>query len=375
MPVPGRSIHAHPTSALRSPTVSFTTCSSGASAASRLIVSFRSLAACALLVFASALPTIAASPRTIRFTYEVEIGPLTGGSEPAHIFVPLAQSDEHQRVLSREITASILGVLGHEAQHGNVFWHGQLARPEGETVHVRVDYVVERRPYRKDGLAGESRGDVLSPAEERRAQQYLDGSSLVPVNHPMLAPVLAEIRLQAPVDDKARTARAIYDWLIDNLEYKKVGSGWGNGDAFWACSERYGNCTDFHSLFNALARSSKIPARFEIGFPIPEDRGRSSIGGYHCWAQFFLPGVGWVPVDASEAFRRPERREEFYGGQGADRIRFTTGRDLELGPQHTSGPLNYFIYPHVELAGETWKGPIEKKFTFEDVPTDELAKK
>lgn len=335
----------------------------------------RSLAAFPFLLCALALPSLAEPPRTLRFTYDVEIGPLTGGSGPAHVFVPLAQSDEQQRVLSREVTASIPGGLGREDEHGNAFWHGQLARPRSETVHVRVDYVVERRPYRKDGLASVPPGAVLSPAEERRLERYLDADRLVPVNHAVLAPALEEVRLTASVDDKARTARAIYDWLIDNLEYKKVGTGWGNGDAFWACSERYGNCTDFHSLFNALARSSGIPARFEIGFPIPESRGRGGIGGYHCWAQFFLPGVGWVPVDASEAFKHPDRREEFYGGQGADRIRFTTGRDLELGPWQTSGPLNYFIYPHVELAGETWTGPIKKTFTYEDVPTDEFARR
>ena len=336
-------------------------------------MSSRSLVACALLVFASALPSVAESARAIRFIYEVKIGPLTGGSEPAHVFVPLAQSDEHQRVLSRQVTASISGEVGREEEHGNLFWHGRLASPEGETIQVRVEYVVERRPYRKEGLATVDRDAVLSPAEERRAQPYLDDDRLVPVNHAVLEPALSEIRRHASVDDKARTARAIYDWLVDNLEYKKVGTGWGNGDAFWACSERYGNCTDFHSLFNALARSSGIPARFEIGFPIPEDRGRGSIEGYHCWAQFFLPGVGWVPVDASEAFKHPDRRDEFYGGQGADRIRFTTGRDLELGPQHTSGPLNYFIYPHVELGGKEWVGLMEKKFTYEDVSADELA--
>ena len=335
----------------------------------------RSLVASALLLFAVAVASADESPRTIRFTYDVEIGPLTGGSEPAHIFVPLAQSDEHQRVLSRQVTASIPGVVGREEEHGNAYWHGQLARPRGETVHVRVEYVIERRPFRKDGLAAVPRGAALSPAEELRVEKYLDGDRLVPVNHPMLAPALEGVRLRAPVDDKALTARAIYDWLVDNLEYKKVGTGWGNGDAFWACSERYGNCTDFHSLFNALARSSGIPARFEIGFPIPEDRGRGSIDGYHCWAQFFLPGVGWVPVDASEAFKNPDRRDEFYGGQGADRIRFSTGRDLELDPLQTSGPLNYFIYPHVELAGKEWVGPIEKNFTYEDVPADELARK
>ncbi len=329
----------------------------------------------ALVVFAFALPSVAEPTRTFRFVYEVEIGPLDPGSDPAQIFVPLAESDEYQRVLSREITASIPGVMGREEEHGNAYWHGHIDRPAGEIVEVRVEYVVERRSFRKDGLEDVRPGDVLSPDERRRVEKYLDGDRLVPVNHPMLMPALEGVRLRAPVEDMALTARAIYDWLVDNLEYKKVGTGWGNGDAFWACSERYGNCTDFHSLFNALARSSGIPARFEIGFPIPEDRDQGSIEGYHCWAQFYLPGVGWVPVDASEAFKHPERREEFYGGQGADRIRFSTGRDLELGPEQTSGPLNYFISPHVEIAGETWVGPIAKKFTFEDLSAGELARK
>ncbi len=338
----------------------------------------RSLVACVVLVCAIAqlaLPALAERPRVFRFIYDVEIGPLTGGADAAQVFVPLAQSDEHQRVLSRVVTASIPGSEGREEEHGNAFWHGQLAQPEGQTVLVRVEYEVERRPYHKEGLCSAHRGAALSPSEERRLRQYLDGDRLVPVNHPVLAPALEEIRLTASVDNKALTARTIYDWLIDNLEYKKVGTGWGNGDAFWACSERYGNCTDFHSLFNALARSSGIPARFEIGFPIPQDRGKGRIGGYHCWAQFFLPGAGWVPVDASEAFKHPDRREEFYGGQGADRIRFTTGRDLVLGPSQTSGPLNYFIYPHVELAGKTWVGPMEKTFTYEDVTPEEFARR
>ena len=83
--------------------------------------------------------------------------------------------------------------------------------------------------------------------------------------------------------------------------------------------------------------------------------------------------MGWVPVDASEAFKHPERRDDFYGGQGADRIRFTTGRDLELGNRQKSGPLNYFIYPHVEVAGEAWSGPVEKTFSYEDVPAEEVT--
>ena len=342
----------------------------------------RSLVVVALLAWTLALPTLvllvvaspalAEAPRRLRFVYEVEIGPLAGEG-PARVFVPLAESDEHQQVISRQVEASIPGSEGREGAHGNLYWHGELAEPEGRKVRVRVEYLVERRPHRSAGVSDASAEARLSPEEARRLEPYLDANALVPVNHPVLAPALEEIRARAPADDKARTARATYDWVVDNMEYKKVGSGWGNGDTFWACSERYGNCTDFHSLFNSLARSSGIPARFEIGFPIPEDRGRGRIAGYHCWSQFHLPGVGWVPVDASEAYRHPERRDEFYGGQGADRIRFTTGRDLELGNGQRSGPLNYFIYPHVEVAGEAWSGPIEKSFRYEDLPAEERS--
>jgi transglutaminase-like putative cysteine protease len=336
------------------------------------LVSLAALVALACLVTS---PALAESTRTIRFSYAVEIGPFAEAEEPAQIFVPLAESDEHQRVVSRKVTASIPGAIDREDTHGNVFWHAELDEPAGQSVSVRVDYVVERAPWRNDELDTVPGDATLTSAEVRRLQQYLDADTLVPVNHPVLKPALEEIRRAAPPEDMAKTARAIYDWLVDNIEYKKVGTGWGNGDTFWACSERYGNCTDFHSLFNALARSSNIPARFEIGFPISESREGGTINGYHCWAEFYLPGAGWIPIDASEAFKHPERREEFFGSQSADRIRFSTGRDIELSSSQTAGPLNYFVYPHVELGGKLWKGPMEKTFTYEDITPEKMARK
>ncbi|MFB6375054.1 MAG: transglutaminase-like domain-containing protein, partial [Bradymonadaceae bacterium] len=99
----------------------------------------------------------------------------------------------------------------------------------------------------------------------------------------------------------------------------------------------------------SLARYRNIPARFEIGFPIPTDRDSGKIGGYHCWLDFYLPGVGWTPIDASEAKKHPKYKEMFFGTHPADRIQFSVGRDLQLGDAHDSDPLNYFIYPMVEV--------------------------
>ena len=121
-----------------------------------------------------------------------------------------------------------------------------------------------------------------------------------------------------------------------------------------------------HALFISLARSEDIPARFEIGFPVPEDRETGEIGGYHCWVEFFLPETGWFPIDASEAFKHPEKRELFYGTHLADRIHFSTGRDLRLGAAHRDRPLNYFVYPYVEVDGRAWKGEIQKAFSYRE---------
>jgi transglutaminase-like putative cysteine protease len=301
--------------------------------------------------------------RTLTIRYETTVGPLEAGTEPVHVWIPLAVQNESQRVTAESIEASIPGSIEVEEAYGNRYWHGQVERSDGQPVTVAVETTVERRVHRREVA---TRSDGLSDDERDAYQDFLGPNERVVVDHPMLEPILSEVRASAKSDDKAAISRAIYDWVVDNVEYKKVGTGWGNGDTFWACSERYGNCTDFHALFISLARTEGIPARFEIGFPIPEDREAGDIGGYHCWVNFYLPETGWFPVDASEAFKNPAKRELLYGTQPADRIHFSTGRDLRLGPDHRGRPLNYFIYPYVEVGGQIWRGEIGKKFSYRE---------
>ena len=213
-------------------------------------------------------------------------------------------------------------------------------------------------------------GRDLSDSERQQMSLYLTENSRVVVGHPILDPILAEIDDSLPSGQQgnsAAIAKGLYSWVVDNIEYKKIGTGWGNGDTFWACSERYGNCTDFHSLFISLARTKGIPAKFEMGFPVPEDRSEGNIAGYHCWVNFYLPEAGWFPVDASEAFNHPENRELYYGTQPLDRIHFSTGRDLRLGANHQDRPLNYFVYPYVEVGGVRYDGPVESSFSYRDL--------
>ena len=81
------------------------------------------------------------------------------------------------------------------------------------------------------------------------------------------------------------------------------------------------------------------------------------IGGYHCWAWFHSDAEGWVPVDISEADKHPELAKYYFGRLTADRITMSVGRDIQLQPPSASGPLNYFVYPHIEIDGTV----IDKK--------------
>ena len=75
------------------------------------------------------------------------------------------------------------------------------------------------------------------------------------------------------------------------------------------------------------------------------------IAGYHCWSDFYVDGKGWIPVDISEAWKHPEKRDYFFGAHDVNRVQFSMGCDLQLNPPQNGKPLNYFVYPYIEVDG------------------------
>ena len=205
--------------------------------------------------------------------------------------------------------------------------------PKHSGKKVELKYQVERKekkPYE----------DNLSPS------RYLNASALMPVGDRFK--VLAD----SIIGDKGNTgtlmqARALYDYIIDNMRYMKFGD-YGKGDAVYACDALTGNCTEFHSLFISLARSADIPARFAIGAAIPSDRDNGGIDGYHCWAEFYAEGKWW-PIDISEANKYTALSTYYFGRHPANRIEFTRGRDLNIDPGPKSGTINFLAYPVLEI--------------------------
>lgn len=54
-------------------------------------------------------------------------------------------------------------------------------------------------------------------------------------------------------------------------------------------------------------------------------------------------------------------------GNGYYHIHFTTGRDLVFSPGSAAQPLNYFIYPYVEVGGKPWRFDLKTRFGYRDL--------
>jgi transglutaminase-like putative cysteine protease len=307
--------------------------------------------------------------RRFTFTYRTMVRDLPANAALVRIWIPLATSNSSQSVSLKKVTSPVRLRETREETFGDKMMYAELHHPHSPTAEFTLAYEVTRREY--------SRGDYQSLMQFDRAggrppasvQRFLLPDLLVPVGGQIQQLAEESTRGHQGVVDRAH---ALYDYVFHTLRYDKSGTGWGRGDALWVCDAKHGNCTDFHSLFIALARSEKIPARFEIGFPLPRDAHQGTIPGYHCWAEFYVNGPGWVPVDISEAWQDPAKHDYFFGTLDANRVGFTLGRDLTLSPRQDGPPLNYFVYPYVEVDGKPFDN-IDKQFSFQDLGANALA--
>ena len=309
-----------------------------------------------LLVFAPSV--FAQDSRHFTFHYAFTVRNLPAGKR-VRIWIPAAQSDAYQEVKIISAQGDLPLRRTSESRFGNHIYFAETSGSTQPELHFDVEYDVTRHERVALGQSAHLVAASLSSAEK---QQDLQPDVLVPVTG-LPADLAAQVTQgkTQPLDK----ARAIYDYVFTTMRYDKTGTGWGHGDVLYACDAKKGNCTDFHSLFIAMARSQGIPARFEIGFPLPPDKHTAEIAGYHCWSDFWIDGKGWIPVDISEAWKHQEKRDYFFGSHDVNRMQFSMGRDLRLNPPQEGKPLNYFVYPYVEVDGLEFPN-IALAFSFAD---------
>jgi transglutaminase-like putative cysteine protease len=304
--------------------------------------------------------------RSLEFSYVVHVPNLPPDSHQLRLWLPLPYEDAHQSVSDLKIQSPVRYRIEREPMYGDRYAYIDVAAAKADApFDIRISFHVRRYEYR---VSLEPSNNAPS-APHLELARYLQPDRLIPINGQ-----IAELSNEqtAALTDPLQKARKIYDYVIATMHYDHDGVGWGHGDAIWACTAKHGNCTDFHSLFIGMARAAGIPARFQIGFPLPVDSHSGAITSYHCWAEFYAKGIGWIPIDASEAWKHKEKIDYFFGAVDTNRVMFTRGRDIRLKPPQNGDPLNYFVYPYAELDGKVFSD-LKSGYSFRDDAAAEPA--
>jgi transglutaminase-like putative cysteine protease len=291
--------------------------------------------------------------------------------EEVKLWVPYPVSDKNQRIGGLRISGDYTdAAIYTEPEYGNPMLFGRWNK-EAQSRKLSLSFQAERQEIRhRDFPAPETFWD---PADFR---DYLKATRLGPIIGEVKQLADSLIRRKKTVRAKAR---AIYDWICKNMYRDPDTPGCGIGDVCALLAQPGGKCTDISSVFVSLARAGGVPVREIFGLSLGKKSEEDITRYQHCWAEFYLPGYGWVPVDPADVLKAmlvenlaqedPKTRkykEYFWGGVDPYRIKLSTGRDLVLNPPQRGEPLNTFYYPFAQVGDTTvdWLEPTTFKYQF-----------
>lgn len=275
-------------------------------------------------------------------------------SKRVRLWIPYPMSDEHQEITDVSIGGnySSMGVY-RDGNSGGGMLFAEWEGPRASRTLTYSFHVVRREAVTRDFSGGEL---PFSPREFRR---YLAPTTRGPTDGTVGEYAARITEGRTTVYGKAE---AIYQWIVENMHRDPDVKGCGLGEVERLLATLGGKCADIHSVFVALARSAGVPAREIFGLRLPAGTEAEITGWQHCWAEFYLPGKGWILVDPADVRKAilekkitleeaKPLREYYFGAVDERRVEFGTGRDLRLTPPQAGEPLNYFMYPYAEADG------------------------
>jgi transglutaminase-like putative cysteine protease len=287
----------------------------------------------------------------------------------AKLWIPYPVSDRNQQISDIKVTGDFAasGVYT-DSTHGTPILYAQWP-VNSKSRTISFSFAVDRKEIRQTNLP------TMEPKWNRDDySDYLKPTSLGPID--------GEVKKLADSITKGKRtvlakARAIYDWCCNNMYRDPNTVGCGKGDVCALLNKPGGKCTDISSVFIALCRAAGVPAREVFSIRLGKKTEEDITTYQHCWAEFFLPGYGWVtadPADVRKAMlvekleqndaKTREYREFFWGGIDAYRVVLAVGRDLILNPPQSGAPLNTFGYPYAEVGGKVIDFYRPKSFVY-----------
>jgi len=241
---------------------------------------------------------------------------------------------------------------------------------KGQPMSYRYTFDVERIEDLRNDFSKRQEKAPDAKAEKDLMARWMKPTTLVPLDKSTHS---AASGIVGGSDDPLVKARAIYDWLVENVTYidrPRPDEGIGYGNLAFVLKEKKGNSLDFAAAFVGLCRAAGIPARSVVGTWIPLANDTVPIRYYEGWAEFYLKGFGWVPVDPASAHLNLAKRSYYFGALDPNRLAISIGRDIILVPPQAGDPLNYFATPYWEVDSRPMPTPgVDVTYMFiEEIP-------
>jgi len=278
-------------------------------------------------------------------------------SRDVRLWVPFPVSDNEQTISDVRIDGNFTSkTMSRQNENGDYAIYAEWIKPVEDKRYLTITFnaaAIERS--KKDFPAKQS----AIPSE---MMKYLQSTKYTPTDGKV-----KEIADKIVKDKKsyAQQSRAVFDWVVKNTTRNPCVRGCGIGDVEVTLAKRGGKCVDISSVFVAVARAVGIPSREVFGLRIGKGSGVEDMtGGHHCWAEYYIPGYGWVQTDPADVRKimlkqnlsldqAKEISDYYYNSVGPHRIVLGKGdRGITLNPSQSDGPLNYFMYPYAEVDGK-----------------------
>ena len=317
------------------------------------------LAALSILFLCSILQTPSyAKERKGEVVFEINID-APENSKDVRLWVPYPVSDKEQTIKDIKIDGNFSksGVYAQK-EKGDMALYAEWKKPS-KVRHITMTFKAKAVERVKRDFSS------IKISAVNEAKEFTQGSQYIPTDGKIKDIALSITRDKKNILEKAE---AVYDWVIENTFRDPNVQGCGIGDVDRILAVKGGKCADISGVYVAIARAAGVPAREVWGLRLGKKPVEEITAGHHCWAEFYLPGYGWVPVDPADVRKAmlaesldlnqaKKYRDYYFGAVDEYRIALTKGaKGYVLNPLQKGGVIPYgFMYPYAEIDGK----PVE----------------
>ena len=272
--------------------------------------------------------------RSYTISYSVDIKVLEAAKpNTLYLWIPMPVSSPSQRKVSFVSRSTEPFVENHKAV--NLFKLDNLAKGASQSIKLSFSVDVYALETEINPYAVKQEKTPLSAA-------YTQSSALIPVSAPQIRETVNTIigREQNPYNK----AKLIYNWIIKNIQMVETLPS-SSGDVVNAIILKRSDAYTSALLYTAMARAAGLPCIPAAGVLI----NRNGSTQRHYWAEFWIDGFGWIPVDpamgagilGASFLTKEDPASYYFGNCDNQRIIFSRGEVMLSQMENRGRPVSY----------------------------------